>query len=45
MPKLNSISDLNTLRRRLRSRRTGISTLITICGGTGCQASTMPRCD
>ncbi len=39
MPKLNSISDLNTMRRRLRSRRTGISTLITICGGTGCQAS------
>ena len=39
MPKLNSISDFNTMRRRLRSRRTGISTLITICGGTGCQAS------
>ena len=39
MPKLNSISDLNTLRRRVRSRRTGISTQITICGGTGCQAS------
>ena len=39
MPKLNSISDLNTLRRRVRSSRTGISTLITICGGTGCQAS------
>ncbi len=39
MPKLNSISDLNTLRRRVRSSRTGISTLISICGGTGCQAS------
>ena len=39
MPKLNSISDFNTMRRQLRSRRTGISTLITICGGTGCQAS------
>ena len=39
MPKLNSISDFNTMRRRVRSRRTGISTLMTICGGTGCQAS------
>ena len=39
MSKLNSISDFNTMRRRLRSRRTGISTIVTICGGTGCQAS------
>lgn len=39
MPKLNSISDFNTVRRRLRSRRDSIRTVITICGGTGCQAS------
>ncbi len=39
MSKLNSISDLNALHKRLRSRRDSISTVITICGGTGCQAS------
>jgi NADH:ubiquinone oxidoreductase subunit F (NADH-binding)/(2Fe-2S) ferredoxin/Pyruvate/2-oxoacid:ferredoxin oxidoreductase delta subunit len=39
MPKLNSISNLNELHKRLRSRRDSISTVITICGGTGCQAS------
>lgn len=39
MSKLNNISDLNAIRKRLRSRRDSISTVITICGGTGCQAS------
>ncbi len=39
MSKLNNISDLNAMRKRLRSRRDSIRTVITICGGTGCQAS------
>ncbi|MCK5012030.1 MAG: (2Fe-2S) ferredoxin domain-containing protein, partial [Deltaproteobacteria bacterium] len=39
MSKLNNISDLNAIRKRLRSRRDSIRTVITICGGTGCQAS------
>jgi len=39
MSKLNNISDLNVMRKRLRSRRASIGTVITICGGTGCQAS------
>ncbi len=39
MGKLNNISDLNAMRKRLRSRRDSIRTVITICGGTGCQAS------
>lgn len=39
MPQLKSISDLNETRRRLRSSRTGTGTTVTVCGGTGCQAS------
>jgi len=39
MPNLNTIDDLASLRQQLAARRAGIRTTITVCGGTGCQAS------
>ncbi|MBW1711307.1 MAG: (2Fe-2S) ferredoxin domain-containing protein, partial [Deltaproteobacteria bacterium] len=39
MPELSAISDLNALRERLVNERKAVQATITMCGGTGCQAS------
>jgi len=38
-PKLNTLEDLKQFRESLTSREAKVTTTITICGGTGCQAS------
>jgi len=39
MTKINTISDLETLRKRLLDDRKKFRATLTVCGGTGCQAS------
>jgi len=39
MPELKTIEDIKELRESLQAQKLGISTMVTICGGTGCQAS------
>jgi NADH-quinone oxidoreductase subunit F len=39
MTKLNTISDLEAVREKLRNDRKNIRATLTLCGGTGCQAS------
>jgi len=39
MPRLNSIRELDHLREYLKVQRQNYSTTISLCGGTGCQAS------
>jgi NADH-quinone oxidoreductase subunit F len=39
MRKINTIADLATLRDRIRKDQAKEKTLLTVCGGTGCQAS------
>ena len=39
MPRLNGFRELEHLRESLRAQRRSISTTVTVCGGTGCQAS------
>jgi NADH:ubiquinone oxidoreductase subunit F (NADH-binding)/(2Fe-2S) ferredoxin len=39
MPKFNTISDLEVMRESLRNDRKNIRATLTLCGGTGCQAS------
>ncbi len=39
MPRLNGFRELEHLRESLRGQRRSISTTVTVCGGTGCQAS------
>jgi NADH:ubiquinone oxidoreductase subunit F (NADH-binding)/(2Fe-2S) ferredoxin/NAD-dependent dihydropyrimidine dehydrogenase PreA subunit len=38
-PKLNTLEDIKQFRESLTSREAKVTTTITICGGTGCQAS------
>jgi len=39
MPRLTSVHDLDALRGNISARREGETHCLTICGGTGCQAS------
>lgn len=39
MPRLNSIRELDHLREHLKEQRQSYTTTISLCGGTGCQAS------
>ncbi len=39
MSRLNSSRELEHLREQLREKRKNITSTVTICGGTGCQAS------
>ncbi|MFC1891439.1 NAD(P)H-dependent oxidoreductase subunit E, partial [Thermodesulfobacteriota bacterium] len=39
MTKINTITDLKNLRKKLQNYRKGFQTALIICGGTGCQAS------
>jgi NADH-quinone oxidoreductase subunit F len=39
MTKINTISDLEALRKRLLNDRKKFRATLTLCGGTGCQAS------
>ncbi len=39
MIKINTVSDVGALRKRLLKERKKFSTTLSICGGTGCQAS------
>ena len=39
MTKLNTTSDLEALRKKITAQRKNIRTTLTLCGGTGCQAS------
>jgi len=39
MPRVNAIGELSTLQERLRAGRANGETILTVCGGTGCQAS------
>ncbi len=39
MPRLASINDLNRLRAQLEAERARVGSTVTLCGGTGCQAS------
>ena len=39
MPKLNTISDLEAMRDSIHNDRKNIRATLTLCGGTGCQAS------
>jgi NADH:ubiquinone oxidoreductase subunit F (NADH-binding)/(2Fe-2S) ferredoxin len=39
MPRINSPKDLESLRKRLQTRRKKIKATLTTCAGTGCQAS------
>jgi NADH:ubiquinone oxidoreductase subunit F (NADH-binding)/(2Fe-2S) ferredoxin/NAD-dependent dihydropyrimidine dehydrogenase PreA subunit len=39
MPSLTTVTDLDDLRARLAAERAAVRATITICGGTGCQAS------
>ena len=39
MRKLKTVADLAFLRESIRKDRDGSKTLLTVCGGTGCQAS------
>ena len=39
MPKINSPTDLELLKKRLQTRRKKIKATLTTCAGTGCQAS------
>ena len=39
MTKLNTASDLEALRKQIQAQRQSIRTTLTLCGGTGCQAS------
>jgi NADH:ubiquinone oxidoreductase subunit F (NADH-binding)/(2Fe-2S) ferredoxin/NAD-dependent dihydropyrimidine dehydrogenase PreA subunit len=38
-PKLETLEDIRQLRESLLAREANLTTMITICGGTGCQAS------
>ncbi|MBM3155789.1 MAG: NADH-quinone oxidoreductase subunit F, partial [Chloroflexi bacterium] len=42
MSRLNSVRELEHLRKRLRQERQNITTTVIVCGGTGCQASQSP---
>ncbi len=39
MPRLNAIGELMVLHERLRADRANGGTILTVCGGTGCQAN------
>jgi NADH-quinone oxidoreductase subunit F len=39
MPRLNSHRELEHLREHIREERQSITTVVTVCGGTGCQGS------
>ena len=39
MTKLNTANDLEALRKQIQAQRQSIRTTLTLCGGTGCQAS------
>ena len=39
MPRLNSARELEHLREQFREKRKSITTIVMVCGGTGCQAS------
>jgi len=39
MTKLNTTNDLEALRKQITAQRKNIRTTLTLCGGTGCQAS------
>jgi NADH:ubiquinone oxidoreductase subunit F (NADH-binding)/(2Fe-2S) ferredoxin len=39
MPRINAIAELSALQERLRANRAEAGTILTVCGGTGCQAS------
>jgi len=39
MPRVNAVNELSTLQERLRANRAEAGTILTVCGGTGCQAN------
>jgi NADH-quinone oxidoreductase subunit F len=39
MTKLNTTNDLDALRKQIKAQRQNVRTTLTLCGGTGCQAS------
>jgi len=43
MPELKNLDDLKKLRESLRDKSKVITTTVTMCGGTGCQASESPK--